>query len=284
MAVTGINEVQDNVQKYWSPLFTKELRESLLLGSLVNKQYEGAIAKGGDSVYVTQINAPEGQLLTVGTNADTFDSTQVSSTRIQITADKRAVASYEFDDIASLQSQIDMDNSDVRESLKFALAKTINDYLFSLVDPSTSAPDHLVSGVTDMNAAQLAAIRLLAAKAKWGMGNWYGLVDPSYYSDILDDTTLSSNYYGATDNPMIGGQVSLPRMGFKILEDNSRSTDYGLFFHPDFLHMVTQSQVQVKISDLHAQKRFGYLLSVDMIFGAKLGINGDVKHIKVYNS
>lgn len=284
MALTSLAEVTNNIQTYWSPLFTKELRESLLLGSLVNKEYEGAISAGGDTVRVSQVNAPAGQLLTVGTNADTFESEALSTTYIDIKADKRAVASFEFTDLASLQSQLSLDKSDVRDSLNFAIAKQINDHLYSLVSPSTSSPDHLIASVTDMNAAQLSAVRLLAAKAKWGMGNWYGLVDPSYYSDIIDDTTLSSQYYGATDSAMIGGQVVLPRMGFKILEDNSRATDTAIFFHPDFMHYVSQSSVSVRISDLHSQKKFGVLLSVDIIFGAKLGINGSVKHIKVYNS
>lgn len=281
MALTSLAEVTNNIQMYWSPVFSKELRESLLLASLVNKQYEGAISQGGDTVRVSQVNAPTGQLLTIGTNADSFESEALSTTYIDIKCDKRAVASFEFADLAALQSQLSLEKSDVRDSLKFAIAKQINDYLYSLVSPSTSAPDHLVTGVSDCNAAQLSALRLLAAKAKWGMGNWYGLVDPSYYSDILDDTTLSSNIYGATDNPMIGGQVALPRMGFKILEDNSRGTDLGLFFHPDFMHYVAQTGVSVKISDLHSQKKFGVLMSVDIIFGAKLGINGSVKHIKV---
>jgi hypothetical protein len=161
----------------------------------------------------------------------------------------------------------------------------INTYLYSLVNPSTSAPDHLVSGVTDLNAAQISALRVLAGQAKWPKNKpWYALLDPQYYADVMDDTTLSSSLYGATDAAMVAGQLTLQRFGFSMLEDNSRSADYGLFFHPDFLHMVSQTEVQVKVSDLHSQKKFGYLLSVDLIFGAALGINGNVKHIKVYNS
>jgi len=283
MTTTTLADVSEQIQKYWSPMFTKELRESLLLGSLVNKEYDGEIKKGGDTVYVSQVNAPNGQLLTVGTDADAFSTEAVSTSRIAIQANKRAVAAYEFEDLVSLQSQIDMERSDVRESLMFAMNKQINDYLYSLVSPSTATPDHeLVS--TDMNAAQLSAIRKLAAQAKWGAGAWYGLTDPSYYSDILDDTTLSSADYGATDAPIIGGQLARNRFGFSILEDNSRSEDYGLFFHPDFMHMVMQQAVQVKVSDLHAQKKFGFVLSVDVVFGAALGIDGDKKHIRVQGS
>lgn len=285
MSVTTLAEVANQIQKYWSPLFTKQLRESLLLGGLVDKKYQGAIARQGDTVRVSQVNAPNGQLLTVGTDADSFASEAISTSYIDIKADKRAVAAYEFQDLVELQSQISQSNPEVMEALRYALAKQINDYLYSLVSPSTSSPDHSISGVSDFNASQLAAVRTLAAQAKWpDMPGWYGLLDPQYYGDMLNATTMVSSDYGASDAPLIGGKVALKRYGFNLIEDNSRSADQGLFFHPDFMHMVTQSEVQVKISDLHSQKKFGVVMSVDMVFGAKLGINGNVKHIEVYNS
>ena len=41
MAVTDLAAVTNQIQKIWAPLFTKELREQLLLGSFVNKDYQG---------------------------------------------------------------------------------------------------------------------------------------------------------------------------------------------------------------------------------------------------
>jgi hypothetical protein len=285
MATTDINQISEQVQKKWAPLFMQELRESLLLGALINKDYEGAIGQEGDTVYVSQIAAPQGQLKTVGSDADTFDSSLLSTTRVSVVADKRAVAAFEIADTAMLMSQLNSQESAIRESLVFAVAQQVNNYLFSLVSPSASNPDHQVSGVTDLNGSQLSGVRLLAAKAKWMKEKgWYGLIDPSYYSDILNATTMTSSDYGAADRPLVGGQLALPRYGFNLLEDNSMDTDTALFFHPDFMHLVTQIQPRFKVSDLHANKKFGMLLSVDMVFGAKLGIDGNKKHITVFNS
>jgi hypothetical protein len=285
MSVTTLAAVEEQIQKYWAPRYSKQLRESLLLGSLVNKEYQGEIKKGGDEVTVSQIMAATGELRTVGVDADGFASESAQMMEVKIKADKRAIASFEFQDLVSLQSQLDQEDPQVLEALNFGMEKQINDYLYSLVNPSTSAPDHLISGVTDFNATQLGACRTLAAQAKWmKMPGWYALLDPQYYGDILNATTLVSTDYGATDAPLIGGQVALKRLGFNVFEDNSRSADFGLLFHPDFLHMVTQTQVQIKLSDLHSQKKFGVLMSVDIIFGAKLGIEGNKKHIKVYNT
>lgn len=293
MAVTNIGDVSDQIQQFWAPVFTKELREDLLLGGLVNKEYEGDLKNQGDTVKVSQINAPSGDLLTVGTDADSFSTEQLSTTKIDIKADKRAVAAYEFEDLVMIQSQIGAQDSEIRASLMHAMSKQINNYLYSLVSPSTSTPDHLLNGITDFNAAQVSAERLLAAKARWNKDKpWYMLLDPQYYSDVLNATTLTSSDFGAQDAPVISGQVAMQRFGFNILEDNSdgiltlgtSGADAALAFHPDFLHLVTQTEVQIKISDLHAQKKFGFIMSVDLVFGAKLGIDGDVKHIQTFNT
>lgn len=282
---TTLAEVTNQIEKFWAPMFMKELRASLLLGALVNKDYDGEIKKMGDRVRVSQINAPAGQLLTVGTDADSFATESLSTSYVDIQANKRAVAAFEFEDLVDLQSQIGKENSAVMDAMKYAVAKQINDYLYSKVSPSTSSPDHSISGVTDFNASQLAACRVLAAQAKWLQApGWYALLDPQYYGDILNAQTLTSSDYGASDAPIISGQVAKQRFGFNIFEDNSRSADYGLLFHPDFLHLVMQQQPTFKVSDLHANKQFGYVMSVDVVFGAELGINGNVKHIKVYNS
>lgn len=285
MAITDLTAVAAQIEKYWSPLFTKQLRAQLLLGSLADRSYEGSITKGGDRVRVSQVNAPTGELLTIGTDADTFRTEALSTSYINITANKRAVAAFEFQDVVDLQSQIGNENPAVMESLMYAMSKQINKYLYSLVSPSTASPDHLIASVTDLNSAAMAANRILAGAAKWPKDKpWYALVDSTYYMDIATDTTLSSSDFNAGDPVVVAGEVASKRYGFNVLEDNYLPTDHGLFFYPDFLHMVSQTQASVKISDLHAQKKFGVIMSVDLIFGAALGIGGDEKHITNYNS
>jgi len=280
MSQTNVAAVADQVQKFWSPLFMKELRASTLLPSLVNKDYEGSIQKGGDTVYVSQVNAPTGQNRIVGTDADTYSTEVLSTSRVAITANRRAVAAFEFEDLVDLQSQLSKEKSDIRDALVFAVGKQINDYLYSLVAPSTSAPDHLVNSVSAFDAAAVAANRLLAAQAKWEMSKgWWILADPSYYSDILAASTLVSKDYVGDETPLVGGQLVNKRLGFNILEDNGLAVDQALIFHPDFMHLVMQQSIQFKISDLHPMGKFGYAISADVIYGAGLGINGNKKHI-----
>jgi len=282
MSTTILADVQEQVQKYWSPRFTQEFREKLLLAALINKDYEGEIRREGDTVRVSQVNAPDGQNLTVGVDADTFAAQKVSTSYVDIKADKRAVAAYKFADLVELQSQINNNKPEVRQSLMFALMKQMNDYLYSLVAPSVSAPAHVITGTSALDKAALLGIRNKAAAAKWTKEKgWYLLAGTEYYGDVISDEKLSNRDFGGDDVPMIGGQTSLRRFGFNVLEDDSRATKYGLALHPDFMHLVTQQQVRVKLSDLHSNQQFGVLLSVDIVYGAKLGIDGNKKHITV---
>lgn len=284
-AKTDLADVTNQIQKFWAPIFMKELRASLLLGSLVNKDYQGQIYKGGDTVRVSQINAPNGALLSVGTDADSFSTDILSTSYVDIKADKRAVAAYEFDDLVDLQSQIDKGNPEVLEALKYAMGKQINTYLYSLVAPSASSPQLSFTGVSDFDAAELSSCRKLAAQQLWlKTPGWYGMFDPSYYSDLLNAMTLTNNQYVGGDAPVVGGQVGTQRFGFNIYEDNSLPNQNAVLFHPDFLHLVMQSEVQIKVSDMHGWKKFGYVMSVDVVFGAVQGIAGNLKCIKVINT
>jgi len=283
MASTNLTDIQYQVQKYWSPVATKQLRESLLLGSIVNKDYSGEIRKGGDTVRVYSVNAPTATTKTVGTvDSNTFAPSAISTAYVDVKADKHVTAAFEFADEVELMSLIDRENPEVMASLVFAVEKAVNAALYAALVPSAAAPDHQISGVTDLNSTQLLAVRKLAAQAKWDMSKgWFGLLDPSYYSDVLASQTLVSSDFGAADTPVIGGKVGLRRYGWQLAEDNSLAEDTAYFLCPDALLMVMAKEMAVKISDLHPAGKHGILMSVDLIYGVALGIDGAKKCIKV---
>jgi hypothetical protein len=292
MAVTTLTEVNDQIMKFWAPTFVDQLKETTLLPALVNKSYEGEIKKGGDTVRVSMINRPTAELKTIGVDASTFNPSKLTTTKVDLTADKRIIASFEFEDLVDLQSQIGDQQSKIRQVLIEACEIQLNNHLYSLVAPSSGTPDHVLNGVTDFNATALLNCRKLAATAKWPM-DWYLLTDPSYYNDLLNATTLTSNDWTGGDAPVVGGKIGTKRFGFNIFEDNSAGlttylgatsgVDCSLAFHPDFMMLAMQAVPQIKVSDLHSSKKFGYVISVDFWCGAKLGLEGNVKHIWTYN-
>jgi len=282
MASTNLTDIAAQVQKYWSPVATKQLRESLLLGSIVNKDYSGEIRKGGDQVRVYSVAAPTATTKTVGAvDSNTFAPSAISTSYVDVKADKHVTAAFEFADEVELMSLIDRENPEVMSSLVFSVEKAVNAALYAALVPSAAAPDHQIVKAS-MDASALLEVRKLGATAKWDQAKgWYGLLDPKYYSDVLAAQTLVSSDFGAADTPVIGGRVGLRRYGMQLAEDNSLAEGTAYFLHPDALLMVMAKEMAVKLSDLHPVGKHGILMSVDLIFGVALGIEGAKKCIKV---
>jgi hypothetical protein len=291
MATTELADVNQQIKKYWSDLFMPELRESNPLLSLVDKTYEGAIMRQGDTVKVSQVVKAVGETKVIGAAGDNeFTPEKLVTRYVDIKADRRFVASFEFEDLVDLQSQITSERSEIRESLIDAMNTQINNYLYSLVAPIAG---QALTGVAALDASTLKSIRVIAGKQKWfKTPGWYGLLSPDYYGDLMDGVTLTSTDH-VNEQPMIGGEIMTRRYGFNIVEDNSDGlaslsptpgNPSAIFFHPAFCHMVTQMEARFKVSDLHSNNKFGYVISVDMIGGAKIGIEGDKLHVSVVNA
>ena len=284
MAKTSLSDVAEQIQTKWSALFMQELRESFLLPSLVSKAYEGEIRQQNDTVRISQINELQSDLKTVGTDADSFETNKISTSYVDLKADKRAVSAIEFDDLVSIQSIVDpASNPDVRRAMMHDVGRQINTYLYSLMVPSTSSPDHTINSTAAMSNTIMANMREACAEAHWPKTSpWYHLLGPAYFSDFLSDNNLVADTYGFNDGARISGQVAQQRYGFMNYEDDSAPlTTSSIAFLPEALLYAAQTEPVFKLSDLHSQKKFGYVLSVDLVFGAKLGIDGSKKCYKV---
>lgn len=284
MAKTSLTDVADQIQTKWSTLFMQELRESFLLPSLVSKAYEGEIRFKGDTVRVSQINELQSDLREVGVDADTYETNKITTSKVDLKADRRAVSAIEFDDLVSIQSIIDpSSNPDVRKAMMHDVGRQINTYLYSLMVPSTSNPDHTINSTAAMSNTIMANMRQACAEAHWPKESpWYNLMGPGYYSDFLSDNNLIADTFGFEDGARISGQVGQQRYGFINYEDDSAPlTTSSIAFLPEALLYAAQTEPQFKLSDLHGNKQFGYTLSVDLLFGAKLSIDGAKKCYKV---
>lgn len=276
MSATDLSVVANQIQKFWSPLFMPELKSQAKLPGLVNRDYEGQIKKMGDTVKVSQVVIPDAQEKTVGVDADTFESSALATVDVDVKADKRISVAIELPDLVALQSQIDGESSEIRNGLVESCIRKLNARLYSLVAPQSS---HLIHSISAFDGDQAGNARMRAAQAKWMKNKgWMGALDPSYSNDFGKVTQLTSRDFVSDGEKMtIGGETAVKRFGINWFEDDSLAVDQAIIFHPDFLYLVMQTQPTFKLSDLHAQKKFGYLLSVDFVYGAKLGIDGAKK-------
>lgn len=274
MSVTTKNYVDATLeltQTFWSPIFEKELRENTLWPGLLNDpNYTMETVKGGDTVKISKINKPTSTIRTIGTDADSFSTNILESVPTDLVVNKRCVSAYEFEDLAILMSQLEQKDSEIREALLADVREQANDWLKSLIVPSAATPDHVINSVTDFDSTVLSQVRTLAAQAKWRASGqpWYLLASPDYYSEMLDDTVLSSaNTLGIGQSPILDGMFQFKRYGFNIAEDDSLAVEEAYAFIPSFMKTILGS-ARFKLSDLHAQGKFGFVLSVDFPMGA----------------
>jgi len=290
MANSDLDDVAEQIQTFWSTLFMDELRQTNILFNLVNRDYQGEIREGGNTVRVSQINAPTGQNLAIDGSGGgrTFTPEAISTSYVDVVADRRLVASYDFHDLMAIQSLIDPIGSrsvETRAAMVQAISNQLNAFLYSKVAPGSG---NITYSTATLTAAIVQAQRERAATLKWNyLKGWYALLNPAYYGDLLVDSTFINADFGATDRPVIGGQMGLTRYGFSLFEDNTGAQTAqtpdtnGLFFHPDFLYLVSQYQPRFMLSSKHSQHEFAYVLSVDWVIGASLGIDGANKHLVV---
>lgn len=292
MSATLVQELNEQTKKYWSPLSRDELKERSVAVNIFNREYEGEIKQGGDSVKINQWVLGEANQKTVGEGHESFETNKLDANQITLVADKVWTHAFEFDDLVKIQTQLENPESELRMGMEAAVARKINRYLFSLMNPSSSNPDHDVTGVSDFTYDELLNVRMLATQAHWGDEQQrYMFLDPSYHKDFLSDTTVASGDYGAEDRPAISGKIGLKRAGFNIFEDdsqgllsldsaNSATADVGLAVRPDALHLALGG-FEYEISRLHSNKQFGFVMSLKVIGGAVRGHDHSSLCIKV---
>jgi hypothetical protein len=295
--LTRKEDLEVLAQKFWGVPFVPRLVESTILPSLVNREYEGQLMKEGDTVKVSAINETEADTKTVGVDdTTTFTPRKIGTTQVEVVANKVITASYEIADLAILQTQLGSPDgqSKIRDTLMRAVMRDLNKLVYEAVAPSTSNPDHEVSGVTNCDAAALNNLAMLASQAHWPEENRWFLADPSYYANMRAAQTLTSSDYGGDDQPVIGGKIIKQRFGFNIVEDASaamknvsptlQTSQLGLAFNPDWLYLVMQQQPTFRIGDKLANNQLSYVIVVSLVCGVKLGIDGAVKHIAQFNT
>jgi len=272
MAVSGVVQLDNLIPEMWASEFYDELRsDNSMLSLFFERRYSGVIARMGDTVRVNQIQKPSGEILT--DDAQQFASEAMATAQFNIQANKRASAAFEFTDLADLQSQ--SFQQEAQTALVDAIREQMESDLLAALSagPSASAPDHDIAPAvaSDLEAVDLGTMRTLLSQAKVPLRGRTLFLDPQYYGDILDSTKVMSRDFVAGNNSEEG--VSDRFMGFTIMEHNLFGADLGFACHPSALQVVMQQEIRLKISDLHPQNKYGYLMSADMVYGYTLADN-----------
>lgn len=261
------DQILNMIPTVWSPLLYQELRAKPAYINLFARDYEGEIKEKGNTVKVNQIKKPNGEILT--DDKQTFNPEELQVSQFEITADRRAVASFEITDLAKLQSlEFQME---VANALVDSILLQMEGDVQSIMIPSAADPDHQLAALVgaSFDVADVVALRTLLAQAKVPFGeDTYMALGSTFYGSLLQKGMVVGSDYGSINDLMAGEVKKLS--GFKIFENILEPASKAVAFHKSAVQLVSQTQVNIKISDLHSQKKFAYLVSADIVYGRKL--------------
>lgn len=271
----GITELTELIPVITSAKIYEELRNDVSSFSMFfAKDYEGDISAKGQVVKINTIQAPEGEIL--ADDKAQFSASELVISQQSLTVDQIAVASVEITDLAQMQS-LDF-QEDLSRALAYAIRKKLEAAILAALLPSTSAPDHDIAPASGgLAAIDLATMRTLLSTALVPVTDRKLFLSPSYYGDILNSTNVVSQDF-VSGNSAQAGVVS-KFMGFEVAEHNLLGNDVGYACHKSALNIAMQKGVTVKVSDMHVQRKLGYLVSAHMIYGIKLC--GNTRLVKI---
>jgi hypothetical protein len=265
MAVNGVSENAAIIPEIWSADWYPELRANLPMANFFDKTPEhiGEL-RFGDILHMSQFAKATGETLT--DDKQNFTTEEATISDKTITINKRAHAGFEFSDLAQLQSK-SFENA-AREALMYSIAKQVEDAVTSAISPSASAPVHVI---------QTASAGVLAAADVLNMRNLLSIqsvpnteralfLAPSFYGDLLGASTFISND-NVNKGAVASANFSYPLYGFDVVEGQNIASDTGYAVHRSAIYLIMQQGLRLKVSDQHPNKKYGYIMTADLVFG-----------------
>ena len=254
------------IPEVWSSKFLNTLVDRLAFIGSVDNSYEGEIQALGDIVNISSI--PEFDEATLLGEGASGDSQAVTVSGQQLTINSRAYKDIIVTKKAQIQSLAFMDK--LRDAMIFSVMKKMHADIISAIVPSASAPDHTISydsGTTLALADILEAKELLDTQNVAELGR-IAVMSAEQWNDLFSITGFISRDYIPAGSPLTSGSIPTPIAGFTPKMTNIVSTT-SHWYHPSFLTVAVQDQLNVAIFLLGADGVRGTRVNADILYGIK---------------
>ena len=254
------------VPELWSARFYEVLTAELPFNASVSRDYEGEISDLGDIVNISSV--PEFALADELTEGARQDADAITVTKQQLVINKRLVKDFIVTKKAQVQSLPIMDK--LREHAVYSIMKKMQALVIAEIAPSALSPEHNVafgSGTTLALSDILNAKNLLDA-SDVAQGDRKMISGTSQYNDLFNITGFTSRDFIPSGSPTTQGAIVTPVLGF----DAMMTTEVGneaYLFHPSFMTMAIQEQLDIKVYDLGVDGQRGSRVNTDLLFGLK---------------
>lgn len=260
-------------KKVFSSAVQRELEKLAVIYPLVNRDYEGQIRGGGDTVSIPSIGAINVNSYTRGSDI-TFQEVDAGAQTLLI--DQEKYAAFKVDDVDKIQAGeagIEFMLKAAQEA-SYGLSDDMDSYIASL--HSGIAASHTVSD-TDVTSADIlsniALLNKMALDYNWPKSApWNLVVGTATHHYMVLGSILTD-----TDNSELLARGSVGRvMNFNVFVSNNIKNDAGTFpniteYNMAFLSSgITMAQQITEMESGRMEKQFGDYVKMLNVYGAKI--------------
>ncbi len=260
------------IPEIWSATMLSSLKKALVYAQpgVVNRDYEGEIRNGGDTVRIKSLNRP-----TIGTytkNSTTISPETLTDAQRALLIDQAKYFAFEVDDIDAAQSP----GGDLEEALReaaYGLRDVADQYVAALYTGAQSANQIGTVSVTT-GALAYTQLRKLATKldeANVPQEGRYAIVPPWYHGLLLEEDKFVRVDASGTSEGLRNGIVGRA-LGFDIMKSNNAplvtGDDYAVMAgHPSAISYAEQI---AKVEAYRPEDGFSDAIKGLHVYGAKL--------------
>jgi len=250
------------ISELWSARFYEVLRVGLPFNDSIDMSWENELNLG-DTLNISQIpDFDEATELTEGAAADTE---AVTVTGIQLIINKLLTKDFQVTKRAQLQSLPFVD--ELREKATFSIMKKMQSIIIDTIVPHASNQLSYDSGTTLSLADILEAKETLDAN-NVPMENRIMTVGAAALNDLFNINTFVSKDFIPSGSPSTSGMFETQLSGFTPKFTTVVGTT-TYFFHPRFMTMAVQANLDVQVHDLGVNGVRGARVNTDLLFGIK---------------
>ncbi len=264
----GVTETSASAQSLVSSIVQDTLKErSQLLATVRNFSGQGAPG-------ASQISIPRRNQFSA---ADKSENTDLSNQEMTFASDVLAFDKHKairatIEDIAKIQSNVDVVAEVVREQAAELALQVDKDILAQLKLCSASTPDHKIpwndTTNDDLELADITMARKLLRDQSLMFDNddYFMVISPAKERELLSiSEVISAEKYG--DRTLYKGEVG-KILGFRILVSNLLGAKESLFYHRN--HAAYASQAEPKFEKQRKPESLGDQYVVSMLYGCKV--------------
>ena len=260
------------VPEIWSPAILANLRDKLVYGGLVNRDYEGLIANAGDTVHITSFTDPAVRSYTKNTDISWDLLTDATRALIVDQADYFAFTVDDVDRRQALPGFVQKASQGAGANLAVETDSYISGLMVTATDGTAQDVGAKVFDLSDNTGyGHIVGMRTKLNRANIPMGNRWLVVSPEVYAALLQDNRfIKANEAGTTQGLREGfvGRIA----GFDVYESNTVPEPTAGTYHVIAGHSmaVTFADQITETEAVRLQDQFGDGLRGLHLYGAKV--------------